>query len=164
MNHYCEKLVKPIRVLDVVTRVGEFELSREWNPVKQLGIPPKILLILEPLQVKGKDIWQSLDFHPIHQLSYRRVQRTDLFSASCRPQHESQKNLFFWHNISLAENCRRQDVTDVCCSISIDRSKKSSSRDDVYESAFQLLRAGKVFTVSQLKHRVSLVKTPSNKF
>jgi hypothetical protein len=66
MDHYCEELVKPIRVLDVVTGVWQLELSREWNPVKQLGIPPKILLILESLQVKGKDIWQSLDFHPIH--------------------------------------------------------------------------------------------------
>jgi len=56
MNHYCEKLVKPIRVLDVVTGIRKFELSREWNPVKQFSIPPKVLLILEPLQVKGEDV------------------------------------------------------------------------------------------------------------
>jgi hypothetical protein len=56
MDHYCEKLVKPIRVLDVVASVRKFELSREWNPVKQFGIPAKILLVLESLQVKGKDV------------------------------------------------------------------------------------------------------------
>jgi len=56
MNHDCEKLVKPIGILDVVTRVRKFELSREWNPVKQFGIPSKILLILESLQMKGEDV------------------------------------------------------------------------------------------------------------
>ena len=57
MDYHCEKLVKPIGILDVVTRVRKFELSREWNPVKQFGIPPKIFLILESLQMKGKHVW-----------------------------------------------------------------------------------------------------------
>lgn len=70
-----------------------------------------------------------------------------LFSASCRPQHLSQENLFRWHNISLALNCRRQAVTEEFGSISIERSKNSSSRE---------------VTVSQERHRVSFVKTPSN--
>jgi hypothetical protein len=56
MDHYCEKLIKPIRVLDIVACVRKFELSGKRNPVKQFGIPPKIFLILEPLQVKGKDV------------------------------------------------------------------------------------------------------------
>ena len=57
MDYHCEKLVKPIRVLDVVTRVRELELSREWDSVKQFSVPPKIFLILESLQMKGKHIW-----------------------------------------------------------------------------------------------------------
>lgn len=70
-----------------------------------------------------------------------------LFSASCRPQHASQKNLFLWQSISLALNCRKQAVTLEFCSISMDKSKKDSSRED---------------TFSQVRHRVSLVKLPSN--
>ena len=55
-----------------------------------------------------------------------------LFSASCRSQQESQKNLFFWQSISLAENCRRQAVTLEFCSISMERSRKDSSREETY--------------------------------
>lgn len=52
------------------------------------------------------------------------------FSASWSPQHESQKNLFRWQSISLALNCRRHAVTDEFCSMSIERSRKDSSRED----------------------------------
>ena len=69
------------------------------------------------------------------------------FSASCRPQQLSQKNLLRWQSISLALNCRRHAVTDEFCSMSMDRSKKDSSRED---------------TVSHVRHRVSLVRAPSN--
>ena len=55
---------------------------------------------------------------------------THRFSASCRPQHESQKNLFFSHNISLALNCFKQAVTLEFCSMSIERSRNASSRDE----------------------------------
>ena len=71
---------------------------------------------------------------------------THLFSASWRSQQESQKNLFFWHSISLALNCLRHAVTDEFCSMSIERSMNDSSREE---------------TVSHVKQRVSLVKTPS---
>jgi len=39
--------------------------------------------------------------------------------------------LLRWQRVSLAENWRRHDVTDVFCSMSIDRSRKLSSRDEV---------------------------------
>lgn len=68
------------------------------------------------------------------------------FSASCKSQHESQKNLFFWQSISLALKERRQAVTLAFCSISIERSRKDSSREE---------------TVSHVKQRVSLVNMPS---
>ena len=55
--------------------------------------------------------------------------------------------MFFWQSISLALNWRRHAVTDEFCSMSIDRSMNDSSRDD---------------TVSHVRHRVSLVSTPSN--
>ena len=73
---------------------------------------------------------------------------THLFSASCKLPHVSQKNLFLRESISLALNWRRHAVTDEFCSISMDKSRKDSSRDE---------------TVSQVKHRVSLVSVPSNK-
>ena len=75
-----------------------------------------------------------------------REKHTHLFSASWRSQQESQKNLFFWQSISLALNWRRHAVTEEFCSMSIDRSKKDSSRDE---------------TVSQVRQRVSLVRMPS---
>ena len=51
------------------------------------------------------------------------------------------------------------------CSISMDRSKKDSSREETYEPIDK--PQGQSFnaqqhTVSQVKHRVSLVSTPSN--
>ena len=72
---------------------------------------------------------------------------TNRFSASCNPQQESQKNLFFAHSISLALNCLKHAVTDEFCSMSIERSMNDSSREE---------------TVSHVRQRVSLVKTPSN--
>jgi len=58
----------------------------------------------------------------------------------------SQWNLFRSHNISLALNCRKQADTELFCSISIERSKKTSSR---------------LVTFSHVRHFVSLVKIPS---
>ena len=77
-----------------------------------------------------------------------REKHAHLFSASWRSQQESQKNLFFWQSISLALNWRRHAVTDEFCSMSIDKSKKDSSLAE---------------TVSHVRHRVSLVRTPSNR-
>ena len=54
--------------------------------------------------------------------------------------------MFFWQSISLALNWRRHAVTDEFCSMSIDKSRNDSSRAD---------------TVSHVRHRVSLVSTPS---
>ena len=73
---------------------------------------------------------------------------THLFSASWRSQQESQKNLFFWHSISLALNCLKHAVTLEFCSISIDKSRKDSSRDE---------------TVSQVRHLVSEVRVPAKR-
>lgn len=90
---------------------------------------------------------------------------TNRFSASCSPQHWSQENLFRWHSISLALNWRRQEVTLEFGSISIDRSKNASSRDVTCDPASVFGRRMCVearHTVSQVRHRVSFVNTPSN--
>ena len=73
---------------------------------------------------------------------------TYLFSASCSEQHLSQLYLFLLHNISEAENCFKQAVTLVFCSMSILKSKKASSRE---------------VTVSHVKQRVSEVKMPEKR-
>jgi hypothetical protein len=54
------------------------------------------------------------------------------FSASCSPQQLSQKNLFRWHSISLALNWRKHAVTLEFCSMSIERSRNDSSREDTF--------------------------------
>ena len=59
---------------------------------------------------------------------WERERDTHRFSASCSPQQLSQKNLFRWQSISLALNWRRHAVTDEFCSMSIERSRKDSSR------------------------------------
>lgn len=76
------------------------------------------------------------------------LSRTNLFSASCKLQHRSQEYLFLWQSISLAENCLKQAVTLVFCSISIERSKNASSLDVM---------------VSHVRHRVSLVNMPEKR-
>src|SRR5216684_1538122 len=85
-----------------------------------------------------KYIWKFLYLHPAR---YRHVcqggeqgenDMTHRFSASCSPQQLSQKNLFRWHNISLALNWRKQAVTLEFCSISIERSRNDSSREDTF--------------------------------
>lgn len=92
---------------------------------------------------------------------------THLFSASCKPQHLSHENLFRWQSISLALNCRKHAVTDELGSISIERSRKASSREVTCTSSAEsasypnILRRG-LLTVSQDKQRVSFVKMPSN--
>jgi hypothetical protein len=84
-----------------------------------------------------KYIWEFLYLHPAT-LSWVTikgegiVETTYRFSASCRPQQLSQKNLFRWHNISLALNWRKHAVTLEFCSISIERSRNDSSREDTF--------------------------------
>ena len=51
------------------------------------------------------------------------------FSASCSPEQVSQKNLLRERSISLALNWRRHDVKEELRSMSIDKSRKSSSRE-----------------------------------
>lgn len=105
-------------------------------------MPLKALLVLEAFEVEGEDVRQFLDFHPDQRekkvsfimQSFPR-EEAHLFSASCRPQHLSQENLFRWHNISLALNCRRQAVTEEFGSISIERSKNSSSREVTWSAS-----------------------------
>lgn len=48
----------------------------------------------------------------------------------------------------------------MCCSISMDKSKNSSSREEVCRQP----RTKHTLTVSQLRHLVSFVKLPSNRF
>lgn len=48
-----------------------------------------------------------------------------------RTERQSATNLFRWQSVSEAENCRKQAVIDVFCSMSIDKSRKDSSREDV---------------------------------
>ena len=67
--------------------------------------------------------------------------------ASCKVQHESHWNLLSLHKVSVLLKFLRQLVIDVFCSTSMLKSKKSSSL---------------LVTVSQFKHRVSLVKMPWN--
>src|SRR5271156_2209837 len=68
------------------------------------------------------------------------------FSASCKPPQTSQWNLLRSHNISLALNCRRHAETLEFCSISILKSKNTSSL---------------VVKFSQVRHFVSEVNIPS---
>ena len=65
--------------------------------------------------------------------------------ASCKVQHESHWNLLSLHRVSVLLKFFKQLVIDVFCSTSMLKSKKSSSL---------------LVTVSQFKHRVSLVKMP----
>lgn len=117
--------------------------------------------------------------------------KTHRFSASCSPQQLSQKNLFRWHNISLALNCRKHAVTLEFCSMSMERSRNDSSREDTFcqegkEGSVSvdpwmpnkpitpipgMMRAralrhersnnGRRLTVSQVRQRVSEVSVPS---
>ena len=89
-----------------------------------------------------------------------------LLSASCSPQQVSQENLFLPSNISLAENCLRQELTDEFCSISSDKSRNASSREVTCQrragSARCVLCPSKRLAVSQVKHLISFVIVPSN--
>jgi hypothetical protein len=84
-------------------------------------------------------IWQFLYLHPkrissrsSHAFGKTKDDKTDRFSASCSPQQLSQKNLFRWHNISLALNCRKHAVRLEFCSMSMERSRNDSSREDTF--------------------------------
>src|SRR5882724_4203568 len=70
------------------------------------------------------------------------------FSASWRLPQASQKNLFLCASISGALNWRRHAVTLEFWTMSMERSRKDSSRED---------------TVSQVRQRVSLVSVPSKR-
>lgn len=65
---------------------------------------------------------------PIDAINLPQALTIYLLSASCKPEHTSQKYLFLWHSVSLAENWRRQDVMDEFISTSIDKSINASSR------------------------------------
>jgi hypothetical protein len=57
MDHDRKELIQPVRVLDIVTRVGELQLSGEWDAVEELGVSTQVLLILETLKVERKYVW-----------------------------------------------------------------------------------------------------------
>ncbi len=86
--HYNgEQLVQPVGILGVFGRVGQAQLEGERYAVKELGVAPEGFLVLEPLQVKREDVWEALDFHSDQRGQWS---ATHLFSASCRPQQDSQ--------------------------------------------------------------------------
>src|SRR5271155_4312041 len=96
-----------------------------------------------------QNLWRLLYFHPRyeHHVGRRRVRKGYRFSASCKPPQISQWNLLRSHNISLALNWRKHALTLEFCSISILKSKNTSSL---------------VVIFSQVRHFVSEVNIPSN--
>ena len=84
-------------------------------------------------------MWKFLNLHPMRDVASMvtsvgkaKADKTHRFSASWRLQQLSQKNVFRWHNISLALNCRKHAVTLEFCSMSIERSRNESSREDTF--------------------------------
>lgn len=64
MDNHGKELVETIRVLRLVTGIGQAQLEREWYPIKELGVSTESLLILEPLEMEREDVGKSFDFHP----------------------------------------------------------------------------------------------------
>ena len=91
-------------------------------------------------------MWKFLNLHPMRDVASMvtsvgkaKADKTHRFSASWRLQQLSQKNVFRWHNISLALNCRKHAVTLEFCSMSIERSRNDSSREDTFRNLCQLI-------------------------
>lgn len=99
MYDNTKEFVQAVRILGIVHGVEQPELERESDAISKLNILPDIFLILEALEMKGEYIWQLLDFHPA---MTKRISigagdvkhMTHRFSASCKSQQASQKNLF----------------------------------------------------------------------
>lgn len=47
----CKEFIKSIGILDIITRVWQFELRGEGNSVKEFGVSSEVLLVFEPLEV-----------------------------------------------------------------------------------------------------------------
>ena len=80
-------------------------------------------------------------------------------------EHESHLNLLSLHSVSVLLKFLRQVVIEVFCSTSMLRSKKSSSllvtcTDQTRVKSLLFAQPVLLPTVSQLRHRVSLVRMP----
>ena len=139
MHNDAKELVEPIRVVHFIDGIEQTQLKGKGNAIGEFDVFSKVLLVFEAFEMECEHIRKFLYLHPIKDVismvtnvGKTKADKTYRFSASWSPQQLSQKNLFRWHNISLALNCRKHAVTLEFCSMSIERSRNDSSREDTF--------------------------------
>jgi hypothetical protein len=65
VNHDRKELIKPIWVNSIVDGVEEAQLKRKRDAVGELDVLLEGLLVLEPLEVEGEDVWAVFDLHAL---------------------------------------------------------------------------------------------------
>jgi hypothetical protein len=63
VDHYTEEVEQAVGIVHVVYRIEQPQFKREGDTIRQFDVSPYILLVLEALQVKSKNVGKFLDLH-----------------------------------------------------------------------------------------------------